>query len=82
MRYVLYEQGPNNRDTYAECWGTQATSPGRPRASSERLVEMIPHVNDLEHRNWIIWDRYRREIIDYRDFWKRPAVKRAIPPAE
>jgi hypothetical protein len=29
MRYKLYVQGPDNNSTYAECWGSTATSPGR-----------------------------------------------------
>lgn len=57
--YTLYTQGPDNRSTYAECWGSTASSPGREVCTGTAdEVENALHV--LGHRNVVIRQHARR----------------------
>jgi hypothetical protein len=75
MRYKLYEQGPDDKSTYAECWGSTATSDGRLVAESSRLSDLAEAANSMSHSNWLIRDSHKRVWINPREFWSRPAVK-------
>ena len=57
-RFTVLAQGPDMRSTYAECWGAQATSPGRHVADVDSLDRLIETVHDLGHRNYTIRDRW------------------------
>jgi hypothetical protein len=53
--YVLYQQGPDNRSTYAECAGLQPTSRGRVLATADTLDGLAEAVARLEHDNFRIY---------------------------
>lgn len=53
--YILYQTGPNNTSTYAECWGSTRTSRGRKVASAPTLVGLSPAVDKFDHDNWSIY---------------------------
>lgn len=48
-RYVLLEQGPDDRSTYAECWGSTRTSRGRLVAEASTLVGLLSFVDKMTH---------------------------------
>lgn len=81
-RYTLHAQGPDNRSTYAECWGADRTSHGREIATATRLAHLIRHADGMGHENWIIRDAHRRESISPREFWSRACVIAALAAAE
>jgi hypothetical protein len=53
--YILYEQGPDNRSTYAECAGIQPTSRGRVIATADTLDGLTGAMTMLEHDNFRIY---------------------------
>jgi hypothetical protein len=77
MRYKLYVQGPDNNSTYAECWGSTATSPGRLVREASRLADLIEAADGLGHSNWSVRDGHRREWMSPEEFWARKAVAKA-----
>jgi hypothetical protein len=74
MRYQLLAQGPDNRSTYAECWGSTATSDGRLVTAAARLADLVETADGMGHTNWLIRDSHRRQWIPPEEFWRRPAV--------
>jgi hypothetical protein len=53
--YVLYQQGPDNRSTYPECWGSTATSRGRVIATADTLAGLADAVRRLGHDNFTVY---------------------------
>jgi hypothetical protein len=53
--FTLYQQGPDNRSTYAECAGLQPTSRGRVIATADTLDGLAEAVARLEHDNFRIY---------------------------
>jgi hypothetical protein len=81
MRYKLYQTGPDNHSTYAECWGSGAKSNGRLVAEADTLAGLI-RATDMGHSNWTIRDTHRREWISPSEFRLRKCVCKAIPERE
>lgn len=77
--YVLYETGPDNRSTYAECWGIASTSRGRERAAASRLADLVSAVDDVGHDNfWIRGPGGRNVAGSRREFRALPSVARRL----
>lgn len=74
MRLRLYKQGPDNRSTYPECWGSTATSPGRLVKEADKLTELIEDADRLGHSNWSVRDHHKRRWLSPQEFWKEPTV--------
>jgi hypothetical protein len=77
-RFTLYQTGPDNRSTYAECWG-QATSPGRKVAEASTLLGLLAAVDGIGHDNW--WVRGpggRRIAHDRKSFYALPTVAKHL----
>lgn len=56
-KYRLYQTGPDNRSTYAECWGANPASKGtliREAGHLADFLEIILGRNGLGHDNWWI----------------------------
>jgi hypothetical protein len=78
-RYALFETGPDNRSTYAECWGCQSTSPGRLVAESETLAGLLAAVDGMGHDNWWIRGPGGRNIASSRrEYYARPSVAKGL----
>ena len=72
--FTLYEQGPDNSATWAECSGRDA-GPGRQVASSSRLASLIDAVENIGHDNFAIYGPGgRHEAGGRREFFARPTV--------
>lgn len=79
MRYTLLECGPDNNSTYAECWGSTRTSPGREIASASTLVGLMDAVDALGHDNWSIRGPGGRHVAGSRqDYYRLPSVAKAL----
>jgi hypothetical protein len=74
MRYRLLQQGPDDRSTYAECWGSTATSDGRLVAEAKRLVDLVEPASKMGHSNWSVHDTHLRVYVRPEEFWRRPSV--------
>ena len=82
MRYTLYQTGPDNNSTYAECWGSTSTSRGREVASSSTLVGLMDAVDKLDHDNWSIYGPGARVICgSRREYYGLPSVAKALQQA-
>jgi hypothetical protein len=78
-RYTLYQTGPDNHSTYAECWGSTSTSPGRKVAESDTLAGLIDAVDSMGHDNWWIRGPGGRNVAGTREeFRNLPSVKKAL----
>lgn len=76
--YILYQTGPNNYSTYAECWGT-GTNRGRMVASAPTLVGLMDAVDQLNHDNWWICGPGGRSIADSRrEYYALPSVAKEL----
>lgn len=51
QRYLLLELGPDDRSTYAECWGAHARSWGREIAAAHVLDDLRAAVDQIGHDN-------------------------------
>jgi len=72
--FRLYEQGPDNFSTYAECFGRDG-GPGRLIATGERLVDLIDTVQSMAHDNLAVYGPGGRcEAMGSRAFFARPTV--------
>lgn len=79
MAYELFETGPDNRSTYADCWGSQRTSPGRLLGKEKQLSALVELVNGLSHDNWWIRGPGGRCVASGRkEFFDLPAVKNVM----
>lgn len=82
-RYTLYQTGPDNSSTYAECWGSTARSRGREVASASTLVGLMKAVNQFGHDNWAIYGPGGRHICgSRRDYYALPSVAKLACSAE
>lgn len=81
-RYILYQTGPDNYSTYAECWGSTSTSRGRMVASASTLVGLMDAVDQfdqLDHDNWWICGPGGRSIAgSRREYYALPSVAREL----
>lgn len=78
-RYTLYETGPDNYSTYAECWGSTRTSRGREVASAGRLVDLLDAVDRMKHDNWSLIGPGGRFVTGSRKgYYRLPAVAKEL----
>ncbi len=78
-RYTLFQTGPDDTSTYAECWGATGNSPGREIASADTLAGLIDAVDSLGHDNfWIRGVRGRNVAGSRRDFRRLSPVQREL----
>lgn len=78
-RYTLYQTGPDNRSTYAECWGSTRTSRGRVVAESATLVGLMDAVDRFDHDNWWICGPSSRCVASYRrEYYALPSVAKEL----
>lgn len=78
-RYTLYQTGPDNRSTYAECWGSGSTSDGRKVAESNTLAGLIDAVSAMDHDNWWIRGPGGKNVAGSRKkFFALPSVAKAM----
>jgi len=75
MTYTLYETGPDNRSTYAECWGRERTSPGRVLARGDSVADLLGAVDRLEHDSWWVADAAGKYVAGSRaEYYALPAI--------
>jgi hypothetical protein len=78
-RYTLYQTGPDNSSTYAECWGSTRTSRGRVVASASTLVGLMDAVDQFDHDNWSIYGPGARYICgSRRHYYALPSVAKEL----
>ena len=78
-RYTLYQTGPDNSSTYAECWGSERASLGREVASAPTIVGLMDAVDRLSHDNWFIRGPGARCVCgSRRDYYALPAVAKEL----
>jgi hypothetical protein len=72
--FKLYQQGPDNRSTYAECFGPNS-GPGRKIAEASRLVGLIDAIEGIGHDNFAVYGPGGRcEAGGRCEFFTRPTV--------
>jgi hypothetical protein len=78
-RYTLYLRGTDNLNTFAECWGSMPRSRGRELASGNKLIDMLPYVDKLNHDNWAIYGPGDRVVCGWRkEYYALPSVKKYL----
>ena len=78
-RYTLYLCGTDNLNTYAECWGSMRKSRGRELATGNKLIDLLPFVDKLNHDNWSIYGPGGRIICSWRrEYYALPSVKKYL----
>ena len=78
-RYTLYQTGPDNRSTYAECWGQASTSRGREIASASTLIGLLDAADDMGHDNWWIRGPGGKCVAGSRkDYYALPSVRQEL----
>ncbi len=81
--FILYELGPDNHSTYQECWGTEATSPGRVIDQSFMLIGLVRAVKGLDHDNWWIRGPLGETIATSRaEYFALPEVQQHVEATE
>ena len=76
-RYILYQTGPDNYSTYAECWGSTGNR-GRMVASASTLVGLMDAVDQFDHDNWWICCPGGRSINSRREYYALPSVAKEL----
>lgn len=79
MKYTLFQTGPDDSSTYAECWGSNSSSPGRHVASASDLLGLMDAVDGMDHDNWWIRGPGGRNVANTRrEYYALPTVAKAL----